>query len=169
MTELFFINDDLTDERKYQALDESLEDLINKENYVITNLANITAILKQTFDKYSWVGFYLFDGKELVLGPFQGKVACTKIEIGKGVCGNSVKEKRTIVVPDVNQYPGHIACDSESKSEIVVPLIKENKIFGVLDIDSYEYNTFNEVDKIYLEKICDSLLNKLNIDKFIIS
>ena len=169
MAESFLINDALTDEGKYQLLLESMEELIDTENYILTNLSNFTAILKQTFDKISWIGFYIFDGKELVLGPFQGKVACTRIEIGKGVCGKSVKEKRTIVVDDVNQYPGRIACDSESKSEIVIPLIKENKIFGVLDIDSYNYNSFSEIDKSYLEKICISLLNKIHTDKFIIS
>jgi L-methionine (R)-S-oxide reductase len=169
MAESFILNDTLTDEEKYLSISDYLTGLIDKDNYILTNLSNFIAVLKQSFEKISWIGFYIFDGKELVLGPFQGKVACTKIEIGKGVCGNSFKEKRTLIVPDVNQYPGHIACDAESKSEIVVPLINGNRIFGVLDIDSYKFNSFNELDKNYLEMICDSLLKKVYIDKFIIS
>jgi len=132
-----------------------------KEDNLISNLANITAALKQTFDKISWVGFYLFDGKKLYLGPFQGKVACTNIEIGKGVCGKSAQMKKTVIVPDVHQFPGHIFCDVDSKSEIVVPLLKENKLLGVLDLDSTELHSFTETDGVYLEQICNFLTKEI--------
>ncbi|CUS99177.1 GAF domain-containing protein [Candidatus Kryptonium thompsonii] len=99
-------------------------------------------------------------GNELVLGPFQGKLACTRIKIGSGVCGTSALEKKTIIVPDVEKFPGHIYCDPDSKSEIVVPIIKDGEVLGVLDIDSYELNNFDEVDKVYLEKIVDLLVSK---------
>ena len=101
--------------------------MLRKEDNLITNLSNFTAALKQTFSKISWVGFYLFDGTKLYLGPFQGKVACTEIKIGSGVCGTSAQRKETIIVPDVDKFPGHIACDVESRSEIVVPIIKNEK------------------------------------------
>ena len=101
---------------------------MSKEDNLITNLSNFTAALKQTFSKISWVGFYLFDGSKLYLGPFQGKVACTEIQIGSGVCGTSAKERKTIIVEDVDKFPGHIACDVESRSEIVVPIFKDEKL-----------------------------------------
>ena len=109
------------------------------------------------------MGFYLFDGSKLYLGPFQGKVACTQIEIGEGVCGTSAKEQKTIIVHDVDKFPGHIACDSGSKSEIVVPIIKNKKLYGVLDVDSYQYNAFNDTDKIFLEEICNFLSTEILI------
>ena len=119
--------------------------------------------LKQTFDKISWAGFYLFDGKKLYLGPFQGKLACTTIELGKGVCGTSAEKRETLIVPDVNKFPGHIFCDADSKSEIVIPIIKDSSLFGVLDLDSSSYNSFNEIDKKYLEEIVEYLISVLNI------
>jgi GAF domain-containing protein len=161
LAELIISESNLTTEEKYKLLIDQLDSLIRKEDYFISNIANVTAVLKQTFDKISWVGFYLFDGKKLYLGPFQGKVACTNIEIGKGVCGQSAKLRKTISVPDVHQFPGHIFCDPDSKSEIVVPLVEESKLLGVLDLDSTEYNSFNEVDKFYLEQICNFLTKEI--------
>ena len=139
-------------EKQYKNLLPQLNALIASESNLISNLANVAAALNMTFD-FLWVGFYLIQDDELVLGPFQGPVACTRISFGKGVCGTAWKEERTIIVPDVEQFPGHIACNSESKSEIVVPLFGKGKIIGVLDIDSSEINTFDEIDADYLEKI----------------
>ena len=141
-----------TKEEMYQSLLLQISELVKNETDKIANLANIAAALKQAFN-FFWVGFYIVKGKELVLGPFQGPVACTRIPFGKGVCGTAWKERRTVIVPDVEQFPGHIACNSESKSEIVVPLFKNNEIVGVLDIDSDKLNTFNEIDAVYLERI----------------
>ena len=136
--------------------------MLSPTDNLITNLANCTAALKQAFEKISWAGFYLFDGKELYLGPFQGKVACNTIQVGKGVCGTAAQQRKTIIVTDVNKFPGHIFCDADSKSEIVVPLFKkDNSIFGVLDLDSYEYNSFNETDQKYLEEICKFLTEEI--------
>lgn len=151
----------LGETEKYKLLVRQIEALLNKEDHLISNLANVTALLKQSFDKISWVGFYLFDGRKLYLGPFQGKAACTSIEIGKGVCGKSAELKETIIVPNVHEFPGHIFCDADSKSEIVIPIIKDEKLIGVLDVDSHEYNAFNEVDKIYLEQVCAFLASKI--------
>lgn len=151
----------LSDEEKYFLLSKQITSLIIREDNLISNLANVTAALKQTFEKMSWVGFYLYDGEKLYLGPFQGKVACTKIEIGKGVCGKAAELKETLIVPDVHKFPGHIFCDPDSMSEIVVPLIKSNKLIGVLDIDSTYLNSFNEKDKIYLEQICNFITEEI--------
>ena len=141
-----------TKEELYQSLLPQIQELIKNERDLIANLANIAAALKQTFG-FFWVGFYIIKGNDLVLGPFQGPVACSRIPLGKGVCGAAWKERRTIIVPDVEQFPGHIACNSESKSEIVVPLFDNGEIIGVLDIDSDRLNTFDEIDAVYLEKI----------------
>lgn len=157
MAELILQETNLTSGEKYKNLIPQIKSLVSKEDNLISNLANVTAALKQTFDKISWVGFYLFDGKKLYLGPFQGKVACTFIEISKGVCGKSAETKRAIILPDVNQFPGHIFCDPDSKSEIVIPLLKNNVLIGVLDLDSTELNSFNDIDKKYLEQICHHL------------
>ena len=132
--------------------------MVESETDFIANLANVAAVLKSAFD-FFWVGFSLVKEGELVLGPFQGPVACTRITFGKGVCGTAWKERRTVIVPDVEQFPGHIACNSESKSEIVVPLFRENQIIGVLDIDSDRLNMFDEIDAGYLEKICRIINN----------
>jgi len=149
-------------EEKYKLLIKQLKALLNRNDHELSNLSNLTSALKQTFSKISWVGFYLYDKERLYLGPFQGKVACTTIEIGKGVCGTAASEKKTIIVHDVNKFPGHITCDSDSKSEIVVPIInKDGKLFGVLDLDSSEYNSFNETDKIYLNEICTFLVEEI--------
>lgn len=157
------IPEDITSlEEKYKLLIKQLKELLNRNDHELSNLSNLTSTLKQTFNKISWVGFYLYDKEKLFLGPFQGKVACTTIEIGKGVCGTAASKKETIVVPDVAKFPGHITCDSDSKSEIVVPIInKDDELFGVLDLDSSEYNSFNETDKIYLEEICKFLVEEI--------
>jgi GAF domain-containing protein len=161
MTEDIRIDKHLAEEEKYRLLVSQLKALLTKEDNLISNLSNLTAAIKDTFEKVSWVGFYLFDGQKLYLGPFQGKVACTNIEIGKGVCGTSAAKRETIIVPDVDKFPGHIACDSSSKSEIVIPLIQNNSLLGVLDLDSHDYNSFSKTDKEYLEEICKFLCEEI--------
>ena len=157
MTHLISCPETLSKEEKYLCLLPQIQSLVVNEANLIANLANTSAALKQAFD-FLWVGFYLVHENELVLGPFQGPVACTRIKYGKGVCGTAWKEAKTIVVPDVEQFPGHIACSSESKSEIVLPLYNQsNEIIGVLDIDSDCLNTFDEIDALYLEKILSLL------------
>ena len=128
MGESLIVNIDSSIEEKYTLLIKQVKNLLSKEDNLITNLSNFTAALKQTFSKISWVGFYLNDGKKLYLGPFQGKVACTEIKIGSGVCGTAAVKRETIIVPDVDKFPGHIACDVESKSEIVVPILKDENL-----------------------------------------
>ena len=138
-------------EEKYRELLPQLHALVSTETDLIANLANMVAALKQTF---GWVGFYLVKEDELVLGPFQGPIACTRIRLGRGVCGTAWKEARTLIVPDVEQFPGHIACSSDSKSEIVVPILQQGEVVGVLDIDSNELDSFDTIDARYLEEIC---------------
>ena len=147
-------------EEQYTALIPQIAALISGEKNLIANLGNITASLKQQFN-FFWVGFYLVEDQELVLGPFQGPIACTRIKKGKGVCGSSWEKQQTIIVPDVEAFPGHIACSSLSKSEIVLPFYKDNKIIGVLDVDSDQYNSFDDVDARFLSEIL-SLLNTTN-------
>ena len=137
---------------KYQLLYEQVKALLNKEKDEIANMANIASLIHETFS-FWWTGFYRVIDNELVLGPFQGPVACTRIAYGKGVCGTSWKEEQTIVVEDVHEFPGHIACSSASQSEIVVPIFKENQVVAVLDIDSEKLATFDNIDKEWLEKI----------------
>jgi len=149
-----------TKDEIYSELLPQIKSLIEDESDLIANLANVTSALKQAFPSFSWVGFYLIKGGELVLGPFQGKLACTRIKIGSGVCGTAVLKKETIIVPDVEEFPGHIYCDPDSRSEIVVPIIKDGEVLGVLDIDSYELDNFDETDKFYLEKLVEILLEK---------
>jgi L-methionine (R)-S-oxide reductase len=161
LTETIVINSSLSTEEKYIEIGRQLRNLLSKNENAISNLANFSALLKQTFEKINWVGFYLFDGKELYLGPFQGKVACTIIQTGKGVCGTSAQKKETIIVPDVNQFPGHIFCDPDSKSEIVIPVLKNDKLFGVLDLDSSSLNSFDETDKKYLEEFVNFLSSEI--------
>ncbi|MBE0570960.1 MAG: GAF domain-containing protein [Ignavibacteriaceae bacterium] len=161
MTEDIRIDKHLSEEEKYRLLNSQLKSLLAKEDNLISNLSNFTAAIKDTFEKVSWVGFYLFDGQKLYLGPFQGKVACTNIEIGKGVFGTSAAKRETIIVPDVDKFPGHIFCDSNSKSEIVVPLFQKIQLLGVLDLDSHEYNSFGNTDKEYLEEICKFLCEEI--------
>ena len=141
-------------EEKYKALIPQIEALIKAEKDLIANLANTAAALHQAFG-FFWVGFYLVKDDELVLAPFQGPIACTRIKRGKGVCGLAWEKAETIIVPDVEQFPGHIACNSDSKSEIVVPLISQGIVIGVLDIDSNRLNDFDETDKKYLEQFCN--------------
>lgn len=140
-------------EEKYRELLPQLHALVSTETDFIANLANVAAALKQTFG-FFWAGFYIVKGDELVLGPFQGPIACTRIRLGRGVCGTAWKEARTLIVPDVEQFPGHIACSSDSKSEIVVPMIRQGEVIGVLDIDSDALDSFDTVDARYLEEIC---------------
>lgn len=139
-------------EEQYQALIPQIKALIEGETDLVANLANIAGALKEQFSWF-WVGFYLVKGDQLVLGPFQGPVACTRINKGRGVCGSSWAKAETLIVPDVEKFPGHIACSSLSKSEIVVPLISNGSIWGVLDVDSEHLDLFNETDKQYLEQI----------------
>jgi L-methionine (R)-S-oxide reductase len=137
---------------QYQNLLPQIKGLLEGEPDLIANLANITAALKEQFN-WLWVGFYLVKNDELVLGPFQGPVACTRIKKGRGVCGSSWAEAKTLIVPDVEKFPGHIACSSLSKSEIVLPLLKNNEVVGVLDVDSANLDEFDETDQHYLEQI----------------
>ncbi len=139
-------------EVKYQSLLPQIAALTDGEDDLIANLGNIAAALKEQFN-WLWVGFYLVKNGELVLGPFQGPVACTRIKKGKGVCGASWARKETLIVPDVEAFPGHIACSSASKSEIVLPLVKDGEVIGVLDVDSEYLSEFDEVDADYLNKI----------------
>lgn len=141
-----------TKESQYQSLLPQIKALITGEPDLIANLANIAGALKEQFG-WLWVGFYLVKQDELVLGPFQGPVACTRIRKGKGVCGTSWAEAKTLIVPDVEAFPGHIACSSLSRSEIVVPILQNGIVTGVLDVDSIELNEFDETDKQYLEEI----------------
>jgi L-methionine (R)-S-oxide reductase len=139
---------------KYQTLLQQLPALIDEQVDNVANMSNLVAALKQTFG-FFWVGFYRVKADELVLGPFQGPIACTRIKKGQGVCGASWLEERTMVVPNVHEFPGHIACSDQSKSEIVVPLFKAGVLVAVLDVDSDEFATFDEDDKIQLEKILE--------------
>ena len=137
---------------KYQDIYKQIESVVSGETDQIANMANTAALLHEAFG-FWWTGFYIVKGGQLVLGPFQGPVACTRIGFGKGVCGTSWKRGETIVVPNVHEFPGHIACSSLSQSEIVVPMFRDNEVYAVLDIDSKELSTFDETDKDWLEKI----------------
>lgn len=141
-----------TKQEQYEALIPQIKCLLEGETDLIANLANIAGALKEQFN-WLWVGFYLVKNDELVLGPFQGPVACTRIKKGKGVCGSSWAQNKTLIVPDVEKFPGHIACSSTSRSEIVIPIIDNNEVVGVLDVDSKELNEFDTTDKVYLEQI----------------
>ena len=146
-----------TKEEQYQALIPQIKGLLDGEPDLIANLANIVAALKEQF-AWLWVGFYLVKESQLVLAPFQGPVACTRIKKGKGVCGTSWEKAETILVPDVEQFPGHIACSSKSRSEIVVPIIRKNEVMAVLDVDSENLSEFDETDKKYLEQIVNLVM-----------
>ena len=152
--ELTFISG--SKEEQYLSLLPQVRSLIEGEVDLVANLANVAAALKEAFD-FFWVGFYLVKQDQLVLGPFQGPVACTRIRKGKGVCGTAWQESATLLVPDVEVFPGHIACSSLSRAEIVVPLIKDGEVWGVLDIDSDLLNFFDETDRKYLEEMCGYL------------
>ncbi|HNS11030.1 MAG TPA: GAF domain-containing protein [Bacteroidia bacterium] len=160
MSQEINIRPDLSKEEKYEALIPQIKALISGENDVIANVSNIIAAIKHTMN-YFWVGIYRVQIKdtneELVLGPFQGPVACTRIKFGKGVCGKAWEDSKAIIVDDVNQFPGHIACSSLSRSEIVVPVFRNDKVVAVLDVDSTDLSAFDAVDKKYLEEICNIL------------
>ncbi|MGL5689552.1 MAG: GAF domain-containing protein [Bacteroidales bacterium] len=148
----------LSKEEKYKALLPQIGALTEGETDLIANMANITAAIKEVFG-FFWIGFYRVENDILLLGPFQGPIACTRIKYGKGVCGTSWRDKKTLVVPDVELFPGHIACSSLSRSEIVVPVIRNNDVVAVLDVDSDRINEFDEIDSFYLNEICN-LLNR---------
>jgi L-methionine (R)-S-oxide reductase len=141
-----------TKEEQYTELIPQIAAILEGEPDLVANLANITAALKQQFN-WLWIGFYLVKNDELVLGPFQGPIACTRIQKGRGVCGQAWQQNKTLIVEDVNQFPGHIACSSLSKSEIVLPLIHNGKIWGVLDVDHSNYATFDKTDELFLQEI----------------
>jgi GAF domain-containing protein len=148
-------------EEQYETVIKQLDALLTGEPNVVANLSNASALLNQFLDRVNWVGFYVTEGNQLILGPFQGMPACVRIPFGRGVCGVAAETKTTQLVADVHQFPGHIACDSASNSEIVVPIMKEGNIIGVLDIDSPEKNRFDEVDQHYLEKFVETLLKHM--------
>ena len=152
MAEELVVSTSADKEEKYQTLLPQIEGLISGEGDLIANLSNIAAALKQTMD-FFWVGFYLVKENQLVLGPFQGPIACTRIEFGRGVCGYAWKEKKTVIVPNVEEFPGHIACSSASQSEIVLPAFKNGDVALVLDVDSDKLNDFDARDKEGLEKL----------------
>jgi len=145
-----------TRREQYEGLIPQIKGLLDGETDLVANLANVTAALKEQFGWF-WVGFYLVKENELVLGPFQGPVACTRIKKGRGVCGTSWAEKKTLIVPDVEKFPGHIACSSLSKSEIVIPIIQNNEVVAVLDVDSDEFDQFDITDQTFLEQIVSLL------------
>ena len=146
----------MTKEEKYRQVLPQIAALVAGEKDMIANMANMVAVLHETFG-FWWTGFYRVEGEELVLGPFQGPIACTRIPFGRGVCGAAWAQDRTIIVQDVHDFPGHIACSSASKSEIVVPVRRNNQIIAVLDIDSADYNTFDAIDRQYLEQIVSEI------------
>ncbi len=145
----------------YNTILPQIFTLWQHEKDIIANLSNTTAILKEVLGHF-WIGFYLWKENQLVLGPFQGTLACTRISLGKGVCGKAAEEKKILIVPNVHEFPGHIACSSFSNSEIVVPLINDNQqLKGVLDLDSIHFNEFDEVDALYLQKLCKFIANQI--------
>ena len=146
-------------EKQYQLLLKQAQALVEDETNLIANLSNLSSLIHFTFN-FWWTGFYFVEGKQLVLGPFQGPLACTRIPYGKGVCGTAWAERKTLVVPDVEQFPGHIACSSESRSEIVVPMFRNGEVWAELDIDSRELGTFDETDKEWLERIVGVVRNE---------
>ena len=160
MAETLMVANNATKKEKYTQLLPQIEALIAPENNLIANLANIMACLKSTFN-FFWVGAYLVSDEQLVLGPFQGPLACTRINYNKGVCGTAWAKKETILVPNVDAFPGHIACSAESKSEIVVPVLNQHKeVCLVIDIDSSQINDFDEIDQTYLEQLAISIAKK---------
>lgn len=154
MAESLLVDQSLSKAEKYKALLPQIKALVEGEDDLVANLANVMAALKSTFN-FFWVGAYLAKDDQLVLGPFQGPVACTRIPFHRGVCGASYTQQQTILVPDVEAFPGHIACSSDSRSEIVVPVLKGGKVLMVLDVDSNRLNDFDETDKLYLEQLSE--------------
>ncbi|MCA1038796.1 GAF domain-containing protein [Bacillus infantis] len=147
--------------KNYALLNKQLHALLEGEPNRIANLSNAAALLNQFLDRINWAGFYLMEDGELVLGPFQGLPACVRIALGKGVCGTSAHKRETLRIEDVHAFPGHIACDAASQSEIVVPIIKNGEVFGVLDIDSPEKNRFDEIDQQGLEDFVETLVKHI--------
>lgn len=146
----------MTKQQTYQTLLPQIQSLVAGEQDMIANMANVAAALHEAFG-FWWTGFYRVEGQQLVLGPFQGPIACTRIPYGKGVCGTAWQRAETVIVPNVHEFAGHIACSSASNSEIVVPVIRYNQVIAVLDIDSKDFNTFDETDRLYLEQIAGML------------
>ncbi|MFS9092493.1 GAF domain-containing protein [Streptococcus sp. Marseille-Q3533] len=144
----------------YQTLNEQLSLLLEGEPNVLANLSNASALLKSTFPNTVFAGFYLFDGNELILGPFQGGVSCVRIALGKGVCGESAASRQSVIVGDVKNYSNYISCDSKALSEIVVPMVKKGQLLAVLDLDSYVLDDYDEIDQKYLEEFVSILLDK---------
>jgi GAF domain-containing protein len=151
--------------KTWPEIEAACRALLSPEDTLLSSLANLSAELFQDLSVRNWVGFYLIHQGRLVLGPFQGKPACVSIPVGKGVCGTSVLEERTVVVPDVHRFPGHIACDSASRSEIVVPLRFQDRVIGVLDIDSPQEDTFDEEDALHLENVVRDLVSRLDFSR----
>ena len=151
-------------EKIYEKLYQMAEGLFYDERDMLANMGNLSSLLYFNLSNINWAGFYLYKNDELVLGPFNGKVACTRIAMGRGVCGTAAAENITQVVEDVHQFPGHIACDSASNSEIVIPLFKDEKLLGVLDIDSFEKATFDTEDEKGLKKILELFIEKTDLD-----
>ncbi len=152
----------------FENLLKDMESLLEENMPPLSNISNFISLINDAFRKISWIGFYFAKNDTLYLGPFQGKVACTKIKIGNGVCGTSAEKRETVIVEDVHKFPGHIACDSGSNSEIVIPIIQNSRLIGVLDLDSYSFSAFSEIDKIYLEKLVKLLTDKVNFESFTI-
>ena len=146
---------------EYETLLSAARGLITDPQRPISLYANVAALIKQTLTEVSWVGFYLFDGTALYLGPFQGKVACVDITLDRGVCGKAARDRKTVIVPNVHEFPGHIPCDEGSNSEIVVPIIKEQQLIGVLDLDSYTFGRFDQTDQHQLEALMQMILLQL--------
>ena len=156
MAEQLIVSESSSKEDMYTSLSPQIKALVEGETDLVANLANVAAALKEVFN-FFWVGFYIVKNNQLVLGPFQGPIACTRIAYGKGVCGTSWKDKRAIIVDDVNQFPGHIACSSLSQSEIVIPIVRDNKVVAVLDVDSDKLSEFDAIDQKYLSEIVEYL------------
>ena len=150
-------------ETLYQMINQELSSLLEGETNVLANLSNASALLKSRLPNTVFAGFYLFDGSELILGPFQGGVSCIRISIGKGVCGEAARFQGTVIVGDVTTYPNYISCDSQAKSEIVVPMVKNGQLLGVLDLDSSEIDDYDTIDRDYLEQFVEILLEVMPI------
>jgi L-methionine (R)-S-oxide reductase len=165
MSEQVVLNKDIPITDIYNSLLPVMESIISPDEPVISVLSNIAAILKEALKKVSWAGFYLRKEEYLFLGPYQGKLACNRILIGKGVCGTSALKNETIIVDDTDKFPGHIACDSSSRSEIVIPIAYDGIVYGVLDLDSTHYSAFDRDDKDHLEKIVNVIIRKIDLDK----
>ncbi len=153
------------DEKNYKLMHEVIKLTLKEESNIIANLSNISSIINFYMKDLNWVGFYIKYEEELILGPFQGKPACIRIKNGKGVCGTASLEKRTVLVENVHQFEGHIACDGETNSEIVIPIFKNDEVYGVIDVDSPKLNRFTNLEKDYLEKIADLITKFLNKNK----